>query len=157
MTRVCGVIAAVLCACCLAGCASPRAGETAGAAGRAHAFQAERLVIHPLTRVVRAADGRIRIEAHFELLDRYGIGVRELGRLEFEARTGSSEVPGSVWRKDLRTGEANTAQFDRITGMYGATLEDQPEGLLASGRIALTIRFTALDGRVLAATWREGR
>lgn len=120
-------------------------------------FRAERLVIHPLTRVVRSAEGGVRVETHFELLDRYGISVRELGEVEFEARVGADDRAETLWRKDLRTGEANAAQFDRITGMYGAALEFTERSGVGGGRLTLNVRFRMVDGRVLTASWREAR
>jgi len=117
-------------------------------------------VIHPLTRVVREADGALRIDAHFELLDRFGESVRDLGEVTFEARGGSAGAEGApqaVWRKDLRAPEASAAQFDRITRMYVATLTGGSEEALGTGRTVLSVRFTTLSGRVLSATWREGR
>lgn len=140
------------------GCGAQRAGETTGSWAGSSPFRAERLEAHPLTRVIRDDAGVARIEAHFELLDRFGVSVRELGEVEFEARAGGSDRSQAVWRRDLRTGDASAAQFDRITGMYGATLEVEASGgIPADGRLTLTIRFTTLDGRTLSAVWREGR
>ncbi len=143
-----------------AGCAHSRAGGSHGAEVSASPFRAERLVIHPLTRIVKEPDGSLRIDAHFELLDRYGESVRELGEVEFAARGGGAteaQQPQALWHKDLRTGDASAAQFDRVTRMYVATLTGGREEALGTGRTSLLIRFTTLDGRELSATWREGR
>ncbi|MEM1424821.1 MAG: hypothetical protein AAGH64_12575, partial [Planctomycetota bacterium] len=130
-----------------------------------HPFPPETLIVHPLTRLSKdQGTGRTRIEAHFELVDRYGHTVKALGEVVLELRSSdpgtatSAAGPRQVarWTKDMRTPDENARPFDRITRTYRLTLADLPASLPPEQNLTLIVRYTTDDGRVLSAERRFG-
>lgn len=156
-------LAALLCACAVLQACAPRgaSGDAAIAArSGVNPFPAASVEVHPLTRVTRESDGRVRIDAHVELFDAFGQATRDVGILRFELYRGggsaedASERQQAVWEVDLREAGASARQFDRVTRTYVAPLLDAPEWLGAAARATLLVVFEGLDGRRLTATRR---
>ena len=135
-----------------------------GALPNQHPFPPETIIVHPLTRLTTNPDtGNKRIEAHFELLDRYGHTVKALGEVVLELRTSD---PGTAtgagprqlarWTKEMRAPDENARPFDRITRTYRLTLADLPGNLPPEANLSLIVRYTTADGRVLSAERRFG-
>ena len=156
-------LAALLCAFAWLQACAPRGAPgdpPAGTRAGLHPFPAASVEVHPLTRVTRESDGRVRIDAHVELFDAFGQATRDVGLLRFELYRGggsaedTSERQQAVWEVDLREPAASARQFDRVTRTYVAPLLDAPEWLGTAGRATLQVVFEGLDGRRLTATRR---
>ena len=131
-----------------------------------HPFAPVRLVIHPLTRVVRdPATGEERIEVHLELQDRWEDSVKWLGVVVFELfREAPTAINGpggheevKSWKVDLSQPEENSRPYDRVTRTYRLTLVGLPDSHAygaSAGSMRLTARFTTIEGRTLTATYK---
>lgn len=157
------LLAALLCACAGLQSCAPRgaSGDAALPPGAgANPFPAASVEVHPLSRVTRDADGRVRIDAHVELFDAFGQATRDVGVLRFGLYRGggsaedATERQQAVWEIDIREPAASARQFDRVTRTYVAPLLDAPEWLGAGTRATLQVVFEGLDGRRLRATRR---
>ena len=161
--------ALTLLACAIfAGCdASPQRAGPVGNAARGDfewPFAAARIEIHPLTRLVRepGRSGLIQIEAHFEFIDRWGHGVKDIGVVRFELyRAGPVEAGAEaeptqqlVWTLDLTDPSASSARYDPITRTYIVPLDEAPDWSTDGSRPTLLVQFTSPDGRRLTATRR---
>ena len=131
-----------------------------------HPFPPDRLIVHPLTRIVADPQtGDRRIEAHFELLDRYGHTVKSLGTAVLELRVSDQGIAGAAggprqlarWTKPMRTPDDNAAPFDRVTRTYRLTLADLPPNLPPIENLSLIVRFTDERGSLLTAERRFAR
>ena len=121
-------------------------------------FPTASIALHPLTRVSRAADGRLQIDAHVEMLAEFGEGTRDVGVLRFTARRGDGDASGETrWVLDLRRPEASARQYDRVTRTYAVTLEDAPAWVGESGRVTLRVEMDTSGGSRVAAERRIGR
>lgn len=99
-------------------------------------FPPVRVRFHPLTHLVAEVDGGSapQIDAHLELLDRFGLPTRALGEFRFILRAGSddasrlkSTIPdfdgAMVWTIDMRDAENNAMRYyDRVTRTYRIAL-----------------------------------
>lgn len=119
------------------------------------------LQIHPLTRIIPAADGSTAsIEIHFELLDRFGDPTKALGEIAVTLNldAGSERASRrqiSRWNLDLTDPAANARPYDRVTRTYRLILSDVPlQNLRTSDRLSLDAIFTKIDGRRLTASLR---
>ncbi len=129
----------------------------------AWAFAPARVRLHPLSRLARGTRPNQRtVEAHVELLDRWGHGTKGLGTFVFELHRDALEGDGAsrgqeqinLWILDLSDPEANARAFDRVTRTYRATLTGVADS--ASRAIGLTLRvtFRTPEGRQLTASIR---
>lgn len=150
----------------VAGCAADEGARLREAArGSPTPFEAARITLHPLTRIVHdESSGDLRIEAHVELTDAWGHETKEVGEFRFELyRAGADlleealERQETVWRLDLTDPEANSKQFDRLTRTYTFPLLAAPDWLEAGTRPTLLVQLTTPDGRRLVATRRLER
>lgn len=168
-----GLLACLMVGACVepkgAGAARPSTGEStpefteAQATGLA-AFAPASVNVHRLTRLVREKEGNTTIQAHVELLDRWGDSVKWPGKLVFELY---QDIPGgtgiaggqeqvNVWALDLNDAEANAKAYDRVTRTYRATLTDVGLAQRSRQRLTLRVGFNPPDGRQLTATYRLG-
>jgi hypothetical protein len=116
----------------------------------AAAFEPVELRIHPLTRLreLPAQPGK-SVDLYFELLDRFGHGVKSLGTLTVELRAvgvGGQREPFQVrtWTVEMTDPASSSAAFDRVTRTYHVTLADVPTGEAGS---SLRVRFRTGRGR----------
>lgn len=130
-----------------------------------HPFAPVRLVIHPLTRLVKdPATGEDRVEVYLELQDKWEDSVKWLGVVVFEAfrdAPAAMNGPGGnqqikSWRVDLTDPDENSRPYDRVTRTYRLTLVGLPDLKAAglNGSMRLSARFTTIEGRTLTATSR---
>jgi hypothetical protein len=122
-------------------------------------FSPEELRVHPLTRVVRNAQtGGREIEAHVELIDRFGHPVKALGTFNFSLyRTGGAGDPTEQlirWTVDLETAAANAEPYDLVTRTYRLVLSGAPTEPRTERGLLLVARMTLLDGRTISSTHR---
>ncbi len=125
-------------------------------------FGAVRIEIHPLTRLVRdgAAAGTLQIEAHVELFDRFGHGVKDVGVMRFElyrsAGPSADAEPTQelVWTLDMTDPAESSARYDAVTRTYVVPLDEAPDWTAEGARPTLLVQFTTPDGRRLTATRR---
>lgn len=131
-------------------------------------FGAVELRIHPLTRVTTSPDDAEvpgpQIEAHLELLDSFGLPVRDTGVLRFELFQGlpgvdpaaapASSLRDSVWNLDLTDPSRSARQFDRVTSTYVIPLPGAPDWIFDNAPATLRVELTTPDGRRLVATRR---
>jgi hypothetical protein len=128
------------------------------------AFAPATINVHRLTRLVREKEGATTIQAHVELLDRWGDSVKWPGKLVFELyqdTSGGTGVAGgpeqiNVWALDLTDAEANAKAYDRVTRTYRATLTDVGLAQRSRQRLTLRVGFNPPDGRQITATYRLG-
>jgi hypothetical protein len=158
-------------ACLIVGCAQRPAEPTADRPTRTLAqsailFAPVRVKIHPLTRFVwlEAVGAVPHIEAHVELLDRWGLPVRALGELRFVARfslqttraitTTDPGFTGKVtWSVDMTDPERNAADlYDRITRTYRISLTDPILQLVGDEPFTLEVTFATPGLMVLPAS-----
>lgn len=147
-------IALIASATALVGCASnnatnatqPAAEHTRATAPAPDLFQPMRVRLHPLTHYIPSASpgAPASIDAHVELLDRWGLPVRALGALRFIARTDKKQTAliaqsrpsftgAIVWNIDMSNPEQNAFRYyDPITRTYHITLSDPALSLLDS-------------------------
>jgi len=98
------------------------------------AFEPVELRIHPLTRLRESPSAAgSAIDLYFELLDRWGHGVKSLGTLTVELRdigVGGQREPFQVrnWTIVLTDPDLNSEAYDRVTRTYRVVLEDVPSG-----------------------------
>jgi len=118
----------------------------------ATAFEPTELRIHPLTRLREdpGVPGR-SVDLYFELIDRWGHGVKGLGVLTVELRAvsaGGQRDPFQLrtWTVAMSDPAQSSAAFDRVTRTYHLTLADVPSGSSASD---LKVRFRTIRGRDL--------
>ncbi len=166
-----GVATAIASACLIVGCAPRPATPTADQSTRtpaqsANLFAPVRVQIHPLTRFVwLEAPGAVpHIEAHIELLDRWGLPVRALGELRFVARfspqttrTISKSEPDftgkATWSVDMTDPERNAADlYDRIVRTYRISLTDPILRLIGDEPFTLEVTFATPGLMVLPAS-----
>lgn len=146
------------------GCSQPQRSVSAPMSGAAHEFAPTRVRIHPLTRLAPGSgDAPPRIDAHLELLDRWGVPVRALGELRFIARLDESDVaparqrdPGFegavTWTIDMFDPQANATQYyDRVTRTYHIALS-HPILSEARAPIRLDVLFEAPEVAALSAS-----
>lgn len=121
--------------------------------------------IHPLTRLVREQDedGGSRIEAHIEMLDEVGDGVKGAGQLTIELYRGSGPVAGvgeedqvQRWTLDLVDRRANAGAYDRVTRTYRVVLTGLPLFIKGPEGLTLRVRLTTPAGRQLSSEARLG-
>ena len=128
-------------------------------------FVPERLRVHGLTRLIGATNNEgARIDLHFELVDRFGHGVKALGEVRVELYEGSMSgdrlregaTQRRLWRLDLRDPDANAEAYDRVTRTYWLILRDLPEEVIRnpSGGLQLQVRFTLPGGHEVSAVHR---
>lgn len=168
-----GALACLLMGACVepkgAGAARPASESPAGEPAEAPAtglaaFAPMNVNVHRLTRLVREKEGNTTIQAHVELLDRWGDSVKWPGKLVFELYQdipGGTGVAGgqeqvNVWALDLADPEANAKAYDRVTRTYRATLTDVGLAQRSRQRLTLRVGFNPPDGRQLTATYRLG-
>lgn len=120
------------------------------------AFEPVELRIHPLTRLREDPEvpGR-SVDLYFELIDRWGHGVKGLGVLTVELRAvsaGGQRDPFQLrtWTVAMTDPAQSSAAFDRVTRTYHLTLADVPSGSSASD---LKVRFRTGRGRDLTDTF----
>lgn len=163
-------LAGALCACESPDARSsrPRMGAPSNPSYNPGPFAAVELRIHPLTRVTPAPPNAEvpgpQIEAHLELLDSFGLPVRDTGLLRFELFQGlpgvdpdaapASALQDSVWNLDLTDPARSARQFDHITQTYVIPLPGAPEWLFDNAPATLRVELTTPDGRRLVATRR---
>lgn len=118
-------------------------------------FAPVRVRVHPLTRFIRAGspDAEPRIDAHIELLDRWGLPVRALGELRLFARFGSAasdaiartrpDFAGVIaWSIDMTDPDRNANNFyDRVTHTYRIELSDPALRLVGDEPFTLEALF----------------
>jgi len=122
-------------------------------------FSPTELRVHPLTRVVvNAQSGRREIEAHVELIDRFGHPVKALGVFNFSLyRTGGTGDPTEQlmrWTIDLEDPAANAEPYDLVTRTYRVVLAGAPDEPRGERGLLLVARMTVLDGRTISSTHR---
>jgi hypothetical protein len=130
----------------------PLAGRRDGTAAAAEWPYWPRTVrIHPLTRLVQAADGSTVIELRVEFLDRFGDGTKACGTLQasvFDERRGSADRrPIDNWEADLRDPDFNARCYDHVTRTYLVRLPVAPE-IFELGPV-LYVRYDCDHGRVM--------
>ncbi len=110
-------------------------------------FRPAELQIHPLTRLLRSADGSTAvtsIEVRVELKDQFGDTTKGLGDLSFEllSRSNVGGVDSALlsWEPKFLELKANAAQFDRVTRTYVFTL-DLSQGVNLPARCVLQARL----------------
>lgn len=143
----------------------PDPASDSAAADRAGPFEPVSMRVHPLTRLTRdPATGARRIEAHIELIDAWGHGVKSLGSfvLELYRDAGNRPDPAGraqkrLWTIAMPTGAAASDPFDRVTRTYHLTLADVPADLPDAEALRLFATFTTPSGRQLVATHRFAR
>ena len=130
--------------------------KNTGAVAGTSAFEPVELRIHPLTRIRESSDGvGHSVDLYFELLDRWGHGVKALGTLTVELRAinaGGQREPFQVrsWTVALSEPGVNSAAYDRVTRTYHIVLEDVPAGSDGSELLA---RFRGSHGNQIVATY----
>lgn len=135
----------------------------AGGDAEAWAFAPVRMRLHPLSRIARGQRANDRtVEAHVELLDRWGHGTRGLGTFVFElyrdtlsgdsANRGQEQI--NRWNLNLTDPDANARAFDRVTRTYRATLTGVAEAASRSSGLTLRATYRTADGRQLTASFR---
>lgn len=130
--------------------------RSAGAGANGAAFEPVELRIHPLTRVRESATSTgSSVDLYFELLDKWGHGVKALGTLTVELRAigaGGQREPFQVrsWTVALSEPGVNSAAYDRVTRTYHIVLEDVPPGTTGSEVLA---RFRTTGSRQISATY----
>ena len=127
-------------------------------------FAAARIQIHPLTRLVKDPDEPrvLQIEAHVELIDRWGHDTKGVGVMRFELYRASAAEGGAdpeprqelVWTLDLTDPAAASARYDPVTRTFVVPLDEVPEWSTEGARPTLLVRLTTPDGRRLTATRR---
>lgn len=139
--------------------AQPREGS------RGNPFAPVEVRVHPLTRLVREKDedGGFRIEAHIEMLDAAGDGVKGAGTLVIELYRGSGPVAGvgeedqlDRWSINLADLAVNAEAYDRVTRTYRVILTGLPNYLKGPEGLTLRIRLTTPSGRQLSSEARLG-
>jgi hypothetical protein len=125
-------------------------------------FAARELRIHPLTRVIDdPAAGARSIEAHIELLDRFGHPVKALGQFNFTLYRG--DAGGSTadpleqlkrWSVDLSDPGGNSAVYDIVTRTYQIILTDVPGSPGSERGFELVVRFTSEENITVSSTHR---
>jgi len=148
-------------------------GRTRGARGAA-ALEADRLEVHPLTRLTRTPAGELQLALHLDPKDRYGHSTKALGRVRVElyrpgggdvgSAGGGAETQELVWDVDLRDAASNALLYDdMVTRTYVLHLGGLPgwmeEWVAGRGRepwITLKVRFSGATG-VLEAGYRMQR
>lgn len=129
-----------------------------GAVVAGHPFEAARVQIHPLTRLlVDPVAGSPRVDAHVELFDEFGQPTRSLGTFVFELYLGSASSRDGlqqlrVWDIPVEDRAANAQRFDRVTRTYRFPLGSIPAEILDGDGLTLRVQFRALDGTILRAT-----
>lgn len=132
---------------------------------RPNMFAPVEVRIHPLTRMIheKDEDGGNRIEAHIEMLDEAGDGVKGAGMLSIELYRGSGPVSGvgeqdqlDRWSINLADRQINAEAYDRVTRTYRVVLTGLPRYLKGPEGLTLHIRLTTPGGRQLAAEARIG-
>ena len=126
------------------------------------AFAPATVNVHRLTRIVREKEGNTTIQAHVELIDRWGDSVKWPGKLVFELyqdMTGGTGIAGgpeqvNVWSLDLNDAEANAKAYDRVTRTYRATLTDVGLAQRSRQRLTLRVGFNPPDGRQLTVSYQ---
>ena len=122
------------------------------------AFAPDAIRIHPLTRLARDRDtGRLYVEAHVELLDRWKHGVKALGEIRFElyeltGTRGKEQL--SRWVRDLSDPEQNSDAYDRVTHTYRFALIGIESNIEPARTYELEAYFTPLGGQALQ-TWHR--
>lgn len=116
-----------------------------------HPFPAERVVIHPLTRLATdPRSGQQQIELHIEFFDQYAHPVKSLGMLTVELRR-RTDAPSAEseqlrrWEVDLSTPEKHERVFDRVTRTDRLLLRDLPPGLRTTDPLDIVVYFTIVD------------
>ena len=135
--------------------AQPPAGELVVV----NAFSPVELRVHPLTRVVlNPQRGANEIEAHLELIDRFGHTVKALGEFNFSLyRTGGVGDPTEQlmrWSVDLSNPNANAEPYDMVTRTYRLILTGAPTEGRGERGLLLVARFTPIDGATISSTHR---
>jgi hypothetical protein len=141
-------------AACGLGAKPSAAARSVGSGTHAAAFEPIELRIHPLTRLRNTDSGR-SVDLYFELLDRFGHGVKSLGTLTVELRAtgvGGQREPFQVrtWTVEMVDPAASSAAFDRVTRTYHVTLADVPTGDAGS---SVRVRFRTGRGRDVTGTF----
>lgn len=168
MSGVWAAAAAGVLACAVAwsaGCAGPERETPPDVDGNdpgviiANPFPPTELRVHPLTRIVTDPQrGSREVEAHVELIDRFGHSVKALGTFNFSLyRTGGVGDPTEQlrhWSVDLSTGEANARPYDMVTRTYRLVLAGVPDEPRDARGLLLVARLTLLDGRTISSTHR---
>lgn len=90
--------------------------------------------VHPLTHVEKVAGGKAEVWLHVELRDRWGDGVKGVGRMAirlFGPKDGMSGPEAEVlrWDVDLNDLERNVELFDPATRTYRVQLGGGPAWL----------------------------
>jgi len=131
-------------------------GSTRVASSATLPFEPVELRIHPLTRI-RESDGGLgqSIDLYFELLDRWGHGVKAPGTITVELRSvsaGGQREPFQVrsWTVVLTDPATNSAAYDRVTHTYHIVLEDVPAG---NGASEIAVHFRASGTRQISSTY----
>jgi len=148
-----------------AGARTPQANDAVAApvGSEAWAFAPARVRLHPLSRIARGQRANERIvEAHVELLDRWGHGTKGLGTFVFELHRDALESDGAsrgqeqinLWNLDLTNPDTNARAFDRVTRTYRATLTGVAESATRAIGLTLRVTFRTHDGRQLTASLR---
>lgn len=153
----------------LGGCLEPKPLPDRSAqqrsADREGLFAPVEVRVHPLTRFVREKDedGGHRIEAHIEMLDQAGDGVKGAGTLSIELYRGSGPVSGvgekdqlDRWTINLADPKVNAEAYDRVTRTYRVILTGLPNDLKGPDGLTLRIRLTTPTGRQLSSEARLG-
>ncbi len=128
-------------------------------------FPPETLAVHPLTRITQTDSGQPpRIEAHFELADRFGHGVKSLGTASVELRLADDASDGAAggprqlrrWTIEMLTPEEASRPYDRVTRTYRLTLVDLPAPLPPEENLVIAVRFTTAEGKRISGERRLG-
>jgi hypothetical protein len=154
------LVIACLCAACASACSSRRVATpppvAEGMDPGGGAFRAERVRVHPLTRIIPSDPaGPVAIDAHVELFDWWDHPVKSLGVLRIELFTGpggiggSGRGPGLVSAViDMTDPALNAARFyDSATRTYRFLLEAPRSATGAASPLTLNVTFVSLDGR----------
>jgi len=126
-------------------------------------FDAAKMRLHPLTRIIRRSPGSGGgegpvLDAHLELVDRWGHTSKTLGIFRLELRRSGlreGDLEDAVrWEEDLRDPATNSARFDRVTQTYLLRLLDLPEWVTKDPYAVLSATFIRTDGVSMTSTLR---
>lgn len=144
----------------LAGCLQPKqAGQRDPWTPADSPLAAATMRLHPLTRFLPATGNAemLQIEAHVELMDRWGHPTKELGTLVFALRRSSGIAGGGPeqlkrWIIQMEDPEINAQRYDPVTRTYRVLLGEIPRPYAFTGAPTLEASFTTLTGRTLGAS-----
>jgi hypothetical protein len=118
-----------------------------------HPFAPASLILHPLTRIDRDAEGRLWIVAYLEVKDAWGDPTKAVGALTvmlYRQVGGADSTLGEhelTWDVNLADLDRNHDLYDSATRMYRLPLEKAPEWLATppdGGRERLRGRLRAI-------------